>query len=104
MVGADVNLHIVATINRGTINIVEPNLYKVVKNAINTDFLQEVLKPQATGAFLIAVLTPFKGVYQPDLFYLEAAMKSLILELKQANLVILKSTSPASTTERCCSG
>lgn len=100
MVGVDVNQHAVDTINRGAIHIVEPDLDKVVKDAVDGGFLQAVTKPLAADAFLIAVPTPFKGDHEPDLAYVEAAAKSLAPVLKKGDLVILESTSPVGATEQ----
>ncbi|TXE67592.1 UDP-N-acetyl-D-mannosamine dehydrogenase [Serratia nevei] len=100
VVGVDVNQHAVDTINRGAIHIVEPDLDKVVKEAVNGGFLQAVTKPQPADAFLIAVPTPFKGDHEPDLAYVEAAAKSLAPVLKKGDLVILESTSPVGATEQ----
>lgn len=100
MVGVDVNQHAVDTINRGAIHIVEPDLDKVVKDAVDGGFLRAVTKPLAADAFLIAVPTPFKGDHEPDLAYVEAAAKSLAPVLKKGDLVILESTSPVGATEQ----
>ncbi|MEL5309132.1 UDP-N-acetyl-D-mannosamine dehydrogenase [Serratia nevei] len=100
VVGVDVNQHAVDTINRGAIHIVEPDLDKVVKGAVDGGFLRAVTKPLAADAFLIAVPTPFKGDHEPDLAYVEAAAKSLAPVLKKGDLVILESTSPVGATEQ----
>ncbi|MFC0226070.1 UDP-N-acetyl-D-mannosamine dehydrogenase [Serratia aquatilis] len=100
VVGVDVNQHAVDTINRGAIHIVEPDLDRVVKEAVDGGYLQAVTKPVAADAFLIAVPTPFKGDHEPDLAYVEAAAKSLAPVLKKGDLVILESTSPVGATEQ----
>ncbi|RDL17717.1 UDP-N-acetyl-D-mannosamine dehydrogenase [Serratia fonticola] len=100
VVGVDVNQHAVDTINRGAIHIVEPDLDRVVKEAVEGGYLQAVTKPLAADAFLIAVPTPFKGDHEPDLAYVEAAAKSLAPVLKKGDLVILESTSPVGATEQ----
>lgn len=100
VVGVDVNQHAVDTINRGEIHIVEPDLDRVVKEAVEGGFLQAVTKPLAADAFLIAVPTLFKGDHEPDLAYVEAAAKSLAPVLKKGDLVILESTSPVGATEQ----
>ena len=89
VVGVDVNQHAVDTINRGAIHIVEPDLDKVVKDAVEGGYLRAVTKPQPADAFLIAVPTPFKGDHEPYLSYVETAAKSLAPVLKKGDLVIL---------------
>lgn len=100
VIGVDVNQHAVDTINRGAIHIVEPDLDKVVKEAVEGGYLQAVTKPLAADAFLIAVPTPFKGDHEPDMVYVEAAAKSIAPVLKKGDLVILESTSPVGATEQ----
>lgn len=100
VVGVDVNQHAVDTINRGAIHIVEPDLDRVVKEAVDGGFLQAVTTPLPADAFLIAVPTPFKGDHEPDLAYVVAAAKSLAPVLKKGDLVILESTSPVGATEQ----
>ncbi len=100
VIGVDVNQHAVDTINRGAIHIVEPDLDKVVKEAVEAGCLQAVIKPQPADAFLIAVPTPFKGDHEPDMVYVQAAAKSIAPVLKKGDLVILESTSPVGATEK----
>lgn len=100
VVGVDINQHIVDTINRGEIHIVEPELDIVVKSAVSQGYLRATTKPEPADAFLIAVPTPFKGNHEPDLNYVEAAAKSIAPVLKKGDIVILESTSPVGTTEQ----
>ena len=100
VIGVDVNEHAVATINRGEIHIVEPDLDMVVHAAVTEGFLRATTKPEPADAFLIAVPTPFKDNYEPDLSYIEAASKAIAPILAEGNLVILESTSPVGATEQ----
>lgn len=100
VIGVDINQRAVDTINRGEIHIVEPDLDKIVKEAVEAECLQAVTKPLSADAFLIAVPTPFKGEHEPDMVYVEAAAKSIAPVLKKGDLVILESTSPVGATEQ----
>ncbi len=100
VIGVDVNERAVATINRGEIHIVEPELDMVVHAAVTEGYLRATTKPEPADAFLIAVPTPFKGDYEPDLSFIEAASKAVALVLKKGDLVILESTSPVGATEQ----
>lgn len=100
VVGVDVNQHAVDTINQGKIHIVEPELDKIVKTAVEAGNLKAYNKPQPADAFLIAVPTPFKGEHQPDLAYVRAAAESIAPVLKKGDLIILESTSPVGATEQ----
>jgi UDP-N-acetyl-D-mannosaminuronic acid dehydrogenase len=100
VVGVDVNAHAVDIINQGKIHIVEPELDMVVHAAVTEGYLRATTQPVAADAFLIAVPTPFKGDYEPDLAYVEAASRSIAPVLKRGDVVILESTSPVGTTEQ----
>lgn len=98
--GVDVNSRVVETINQGKIHIQEPDLDILVKDAVNSGKLTANLEPNSADVFIIAVPTPFKAGYTPDISYIEAATKSLAPCLVRSNLVILESTSPVGTTEK----
>ena len=100
VVGIDINQHAVDTINRGAIHIVEPDLDKVVKAAVEGGFLRASTQPVEADAYLIAVPTPFKGDHQPDMVFVKAAAESIAPVLKKGALVILESTSPVGSTEQ----
>lgn len=100
VVGVDVNKNAVDTINRGEIHIVEPDLDIIVHAAVTEGYLRAATVPEPADAFLIAVPTPFKEGYQPDLSYIESASKSIASVLKKGDLVILESTSPVGATEQ----
>ncbi|MBC8952127.1 UDP-N-acetyl-D-mannosamine dehydrogenase [Xenorhabdus sp. PB62.4] len=100
VIGVDVNQHAVETINRGAIHIVEPDLDKVVKVAVEGGYLKAVTVPQTADAFLIAVPTPFKGDHEPDMAYVRSAAESIAPVLKKGDLIILESTSPVGATEQ----
>lgn len=100
VIGVDVNQHVIDTINRGEIHIVEPDLDMVVHAAVKEGYLRATNKPEPADAFLVAVPTPFKGDnHEPDLGYIESASKSVAPVLKRGDLVILESTSPVGATE-----
>ena len=101
VVGVDVNLDAVETINRGEIHIVEPDLDMVVHAAVKEGFLRATTEVEPADAFLIAVPTPFSGEeHVPDLSYIEAACRSIAPVLKAGDIIILESTSPVGTTEQ----
>ncbi|WP_342650954.1 UDP-N-acetyl-D-mannosamine dehydrogenase [Pseudomonas sp. REB1044] len=100
VIGVDVNQHCVDTINRGQIHIVEPDLDMVVHAAVTEGYLRASTTAQAADAFLIAVPTPFREGFKPDLSYIESASKAIAPVLKKGDLVILESTSPVGATEQ----
>ena len=97
--GVDVNAHVVDTINQGRIHIRQPELDILVKSAVQRGRLNAGTSPLTADVFIIAVPTPFKGNYEPDLAYVESATRAIAPCLVPGNLVILESTSPVGTTE-----
>ena len=100
VIGVDVNQNAVDIINQGKIHIVEPELDILVREAVEKDQLKAVIKPEKVDVFMVAVPTPFKGNYKPDLSYIKSAAKAIAPVLEKGNLVILESTSPVGTTEK----
>lgn len=98
--GVDVNQHAVDMINQGKVHIVEPDLDALVKDVVEKGMLSAQTAPVEADAYIVAVPTPFKDNYEPDLKYIEAASKALAPFLKKGNLVILESTSPVGATEQ----
>jgi|TARA_B110000091_G_scaffold79298_1_gene87341 UDP-N-acetyl-D-mannosaminuronic acid dehydrogenase len=96
--GVDISQSVVDTINKGEIHIVEPDLDGLVHKVVKEKLLKAAIKPNSSDVYLIAVPTPFKGDYEPDLSYVVSAVKSFIPTLKKGALVILESTSPIGTT------
>lgn len=102
VIGVDVVASVVDTINRGEIHIVEPDLDKAVHQAVRSGRLRATLKPEAAEVFIVAVPTPFKEGFKPDVDYVEAATRSIASVIKAGDLVILESTSPVGTTDAIC--
>lgn len=100
VIGVDVSKHAVDTINSGKIHIIEPELDILVRAAVHEGYLHATLNPEPADAFLIAVPTPFRDGFKPDLSYIEAAAKSIAPVLAKGNLIILESTSPVGATEK----
>lgn len=100
VLGVDINQKVVDTINKGDIHIVEPKLDTLVKEVVTQGYLKAATESNVADVYLIAVPTPFKGDYEPDIAYVEAATRNLIPTLQKGALVIIESTSPVGTTEK----
>lgn len=98
--GVDIHQHVVDTINKGEIHIVEPDLDGLVHKVVKDGFLTASTSPVEADVYLIAVPTPFKGDYEPDISYVESATRALLPTLKEGALVIVESTSPVGTTDK----
>ena len=100
VIGVDISPHIVETVNRGEVHIVEPDLEGLVRSAVLLGHLRAVLDAEAADVFMIAVPTPFTSDRQPDLSYIQQAARMIAPHLRPGNLVILESTSPVGSTEK----
>ena len=102
VIGVDVNPKTVETINKGQIHIVEPDLDAFVRSAVSSGKLKAQTEPANADIFMVCVPTPLSEkrdeIPQPDISYVEAAVKSVAPYLKSGNSVILESTSPVGTT------
>jgi UDP-N-acetyl-D-mannosaminuronic acid dehydrogenase len=102
VIGVDVNPKTVETINQGQIHIVEPDLDAFVRSAVSSGKLKAQTEPTQADIFIVCVPTPLSerrdGIPQPDISYVESAVRSLAPCLKSGNSVILESTSPVGTT------
>lgn len=98
--GVDIHQHVVDTINKGEIHIVEPDLDGLVHHVVKEKYLTASTTPVEADVYLIAVPTPFKGDHEPDISYVESAVRAILPTLKLGSLVIIESTSPVGTTEK----
>jgi len=98
--GVDLLQSVVDTINQGKIHIVEPELGELVKKSVESGNLKASTKPDFADVFIIAVPTPFRDGYVPNVDYVISASKAVAPYIKEGNIVILESTSPVGTTEK----
>jgi UDP-N-acetyl-D-mannosaminuronic acid dehydrogenase len=100
VIGVDLNQATVDIINQGRIHIVEPGLEEIVKVVVSGGSLRATTKAQSADAFIIAVPTPFKNNFEPDMAYVESAVRSIAPVLARGNTVILESTSPVGSVDQ----
>lgn len=100
VLGVDINPDTVAAVNRGDVPFVEPDLATYVAGAVTHGTLRASTKPEPADAFIIAVPTPFKGDFEPDLSYIKAAAEAVAPHLSGGELLILESTSPPGATQK----
>lgn len=102
VIGVDINPKAVETINQGKIHIVEPDLDAFVRSAVSSGKLKAQTEPADADVFMVCVPTPLsgllEGIPQPDISFVESAVRSLAPYLKPGNSVIIESTSPVGTT------
>lgn len=100
VIGVDIDLAVVDTINAGRIHIVEPDLAGLIARVVATGALRATNRPEPADAFIIAVPTPLRDDLKPDLRYVIAAAHSIAPVLKTGDLIVLESTSPVGTTRQ----
>lgn len=100
VIGVDINQNTVDIINQGKIHIIEPELDVLVRKVVQKKQLRATRILKKSDVFLIAVPTPFKDNYEPDLSYIQTVAKTISTILEKGNLVILESTSPVGATEK----
>ena len=98
--GVDVNPKAVASINTGKAHIVEVDLDGLLQGVVSNGSLKAQTEPAQADAFIIAVPTPFKDGFSPDLSYVEAATRSIAPYVQQGNLIVLESTVPPGATDQ----
>lgn len=102
VLGMDVNQHVVDTINRGEIHIVEPDLDTYVRSATLKGLLRAHTSVQPADVYMLCVPTPFysrNGIPTPNTDYVMQAAKGVARHIKDNDIVILESTSPVGTTQ-----
>ncbi len=97
--GVDINQTTVDRINTGKVHIVEPGLEDLVAKGVQEHRFSASTQVTNSEVFVIAVPTPFKEGFRPDISLVMAATASIASHLKTGSLVILESTSPVGTTE-----
>lgn len=100
VIGVDINESAVNKINKGQAHIIETNLDELVKKVVTSGRLRASLEYQEADVFIIAVPTPIKEGFKPDLSYVESAANEISKVLKKGDLIILESTSSVGTTEK----
>jgi UDP-N-acetyl-D-mannosaminuronic acid dehydrogenase len=101
--GYDVNPQVIETISQGRIHIIEPGLGELVRECVALGHLKASASPCEADVHLIVVPTPFKGMYEPDISFVEAATRTVLPLLREGDTYIIESTSPVGTTEKMAS-
>lgn len=99
VVGVDVNPTVVKALNEAKALINEPYLDKLVQGTVNSGYLKAQMEPEEADVFIIAVPTPIRHDKTADLSFVIAATKAIVPYLREGNIVILESTSPAGTVK-----
>ena len=101
IIGVDINQEVVEQTNQGHLHIVEPNMEKMLQEALANGKLIATTHPEIADAYFIVVPTPFRGGnHEPDITYVKSATKMVIPYLKKGDLFVIESTSPVGTTEK----
>lgn len=98
--GYDISERVVNAVNNKDTHIEEPGLETLHAAVASSGNMKASHKPCTSDIFIIAVPTPFKENFVPDLSYIQDAAKTIAGYLKPGDLVILESTSPVGSTEQ----
>src|SRR3990167_6034628 len=94
VIGCDIQPHIVETINKGEVHLMEPGLAILVRQAVDAKKLTVQLTIPKADIYVITVPTPVTEENEPDISYVKSAIDSIAPQLENNNCVILESTSP----------
>ena len=100
VIGVDINPKVVEVTNQGKLHIIEPGMEEMLQEVVKSGALKASTTPEVCEAYFMVVPTPFKGNHEPDISYVEAAIKAVIPLLKEGDLYVIESTSPVGTTEK----
>ncbi|MCH8094429.1 MAG: nucleotide sugar dehydrogenase [Chloroflexi bacterium] len=98
VLGVDVDQNVLDNLNQRQIDIQEPGLHALVKEALDSRSLTLSDHPERAAAYVIAVPTPVTENNQADLSHVLEAAEAIVPHLREGNLVILESTCPPRTT------
>ncbi|BAA30730.1 UDP-N-acetyl-D-mannosamine dehydrogenase [Pyrococcus horikoshii] len=102
VVGYDIRSEVIKKINSGVAHIIEPEIDRRLKEVLSlgklkvTDRVEDL---KGSNVFIICVQTPLSGD-DPDLSYLERAIRTVAEVMDRGALVIIESTIPPGTTEK----
>lgn len=103
VIGCDVIPFVVDTVNAGGVHLLEPELDKLVYDAVFSGKLTAQLTIPKADVYVITVPTPVTENHQPDISYVKNAVESIMPQLEKGNLLLIESTSPVGTTEQAAS-
>ncbi|PID90771.1 MAG: UDP-N-acetyl-D-mannosamine dehydrogenase [Bacteroidetes bacterium] len=99
VLGVDIDCGVVEETNAGRLHFVEEGLEDLLGQALAGGHFRASTAVEEAEVYVVAVPTPFKGDHEPDVSYVEAAVRGLLPLLKPDDLLIIESTSPVGTTE-----
>ncbi|MDN3233469.1 MULTISPECIES: nucleotide sugar dehydrogenase [Priestia] len=94
VLGVDINLKAIESLNAGKIHIEEPGLQEALNEVIEKGTFRASLTPEKADTFIISVPTPNNNdTYKScDLSYVLSAVNTVLPYLEQGNVVIVEST------------
>lgn len=103
VIGVDINPKVIATVSKGKIPYIEPNLSTILKNSIKKGKLKvttdSIKATKDSDVVIVCVQTPLTKDKKPNLSYLKNACNAIARGLSGGKLVIIESTVPPKTTQ-----
>lgn len=98
--GVDVNIQLIENLQKGETEIEEEGMTELLMRSIKNGKFSISEDPKESEIYIIAVPTPFKEDYQPDISYIKSALNKISGLIKQNDLIIIESTIPVNTTKK----
>lgn len=98
VLGIDVRTELVARVNSGKAESLEPGLAELIAQGSRSGRLRASLQPEHADVFIICVPTPLQSNNAPSLEYVEKACRTIRPFVRRHSTIILESTSPPGTT------
>lgn len=98
--GVDISDSVIADVNAGRAPLFEPELDELVAEASGAGRLSASHEYTASDVYVIAVPTPLKAGFAPNVDAVLAAAEGIAEVAPRSALVVIESTSPVGTTER----
>lgn len=100
VVGFDIDVERVASINNGNPIIHEPEAYEKLQFVLGSGAFRATTQIEPADFFIIAVPTPITADKKADMSYVYAATDSIITVLKHDDTIIIESTIPVGATQK----
>lgn len=97
--GVDINESILRALNEGILPIEEPGLQSIFQDCLSKRSISFGLNVVKADVYVVAVPTPFKENYEPNIDYVLSACNAIFEVASTKSLIIIESTSPVGTTK-----
>lgn len=101
VLGVDKKEEIITNLRNGRTHIDEPGLKEIILSSHEKGLIEADLKPSESDIYIITVPTPCDEQKKPDTTFVESVVSEITGLIKKGDLILLESTCPVGTTEKC---